>query len=84
MGLRPTEPPEDAAGQPRRISSLDRVFKGVPYGPRRATKENEDAISRSNGINGLEGVFKGAVPAGRSRGETVKVILWVRSYASRT
>ncbi len=67
MGLRPTEPPEDAAGQPRRISSLDRVFKGVPYGPRRATKENEDPSFRSNGINGLERVFKGVVHGTNTR-----------------
>jgi hypothetical protein len=38
----------------------------VPYGPRRATKENEDANCRSNGISNLDRVFKG-VPYGPRR-----------------
>ncbi len=63
MGLRPTKAPEDTGGRSRRIGNLDRVFKGVPYGPRRPTKENEDANCRFNGINGLDSVFKGAVHA---------------------
>jgi hypothetical protein len=32
MGLRPTKPPEDAAGRSRRISTLDRVFRGAVLG----------------------------------------------------
>jgi len=47
----------------RHLPSRDR--QGVPYGPRRATKENEDANCRSNGINGLDRVFNGAVAAER-------------------
>ena len=45
---------------------LRRVFKGVPYGPRRATKSDEDASGRPNRINGLRRVFKG-VPYGPRR-----------------
>ena len=48
------------------INGLRRVFKGVPYGPRRATKSDEDASGRPNRINGLRRVFKG-VPYGPRR-----------------
>jgi hypothetical protein len=41
------------------------IFRRVPYGPGRATKENQDAGYSPNGINGLERIFNGAVTFGR-------------------
>ena len=36
------------------------VFRGVPYGPRRATKGNEDASVRPRRISNLNRIFRGA------------------------
>jgi hypothetical protein len=67
MGLRPNQAYEDGAGESpapppaprcRGISGLHGVFRGVPYGPRRATEGNEDAADWHFRINNLDRVFR--------------------------